>query len=209
MSAHIADEQALFLVSLDEDDPEKRAALSHAAECEACAKLLRESEAMLRMLDAEASIEPISMQLEARVHAAVFAPARPTWIARVEVFAWWALATLSGVLIWHDGQPDRPLEPMVGMHCMRFELLFAAAAFTTGVVIARLRGTRSLGALRGSVLAMSGALLGQVLLRTRCEAPDAALHLLVFNGLGVLLASALGSVAGRWLSRPSPGRPVT
>jgi hypothetical protein len=55
--------------------------------------------------------------------------------------------------------------------------------------------------LRSSVLAMSGALLGQVLLRTRCEAADAALHLLVFHGLGVVLASALGALAGRLVSR--------
>jgi len=69
VAEHIPAEQALFLVALAEDDPEKRAALSHAAQCEACARLLRESTSMLRLLDEQAApaLEPIDARLEARV----------------------------------------------------------------------------------------------------------------------------------------------
>jgi hypothetical protein len=212
VAEHIPAEQALFLVALAEDDPEKRAALSHAAECEACARLLRESTSMLCMLDEQAApaLEPIDARLEARVRAAVLAqPAAAGWAAQLlavvqahwEHFAWLVMGLLSGWLIWHDGKPNRPLEALVGLHCLRYELICASAAFGVGVAATRLTGARALGPLRSSVLAMAGALVGQVLLRTRCEAADAALHLLVFHGLGVVLATALGGLAGRLLQR--------
>jgi hypothetical protein len=201
VAEHIAAEQALFLIALEDDDPEKVAALSHAAQCADCSRLLRESRAMFELLDAEAALPPISAQLEARMQAAVFAPQPAAGLARLEHIAWLILGLISGVLIWHDGKPGLALEPLVGLHCLRYELGFAAAAFGTGLLATRLSGARALGPLRSSVLAMSGALLGQVLLRTRCEAPDAALHLLVFHGLGVVLASALGALAGQLVSR--------
>jgi hypothetical protein len=201
VAEHIAAEQALFLIALEDDDPEKVAALSHAAQCEDCSRLLRESQAMFQLLDAEAALPPISAQLEARVHAAVFAPQPAVGVARLEQIVWLILGLISGLLIWHDGKPGLPLEPLVGLHCLRYELAFAAAAFASGVIVTRLSGARAFGPLRSSVLALSGALVGQVLLRTRCEAADAALHLLVFHGLGVVLASALGALGGRLLSR--------
>jgi hypothetical protein len=214
VAEHIPAEQALFLTALAEDDPEKRAALSHAAQCEACARLLRESTSMLRMLDEQAApaLEPIDARLEARVRAAVLAPPTAAGLAaqppaaahaRWEHFAWLVMGLLSGWLIWHDGKPNRPLEAMVGLHCLRYELFCAFGALGIGVVATRLSGARALGPLRSSVLAMGGALVGQLLLRTRCEAPDAALHLLAFHGLGVLLATALGGLAGRLLTRPA------
>jgi hypothetical protein len=202
VAEHIAAEQALFLIALEDDDPEKVAALAHAAQCVNCSRLVRESQAMFQLLDQAAALPAISSQLEARVHAAVFAPQPARGLARLERIAWLILGVVSGLLIWHDGKPDLPLEPMVGLHCLRFELIFAAAAFATGVIATRLSGARALGPLRSAVIAMSGALVGQVLLRTHCEARDAALHLLVFHGLGVVLASSLGALAGRLISRP-------
>ena len=201
VAEHIAAEQALFLIALEDDDPEKVAALSHAAGCADCSRLLRESRAMFQLLDAETGLEPISVQLAARVHAAVFAPQPAVGFARLERIVWVILGAISGLLIWHDGKAGLPLEPMVGLHCLRYELGFAAGAFAAGVIATRVSGARALGPLRSSVLAMSGALVGQVLLRTRCEAADAAVHLLVFHGLGVVLASALGAIGGRLVSR--------
>jgi hypothetical protein len=205
VAEHIPAEQALFLIALEEDDPEKRAALAHAAECEACGRLMRDSTALLRLFDEEAAPahEPIDPQLEARVHAAVFAQEPAAGSGHWESLAWVVMGLLSGWLIWHDGKPNRPLEATVGLHCLRYELLCAFAALSVGVVATRLSGARALGPLRSSVFAMAGAVVGQILLRTRCEAPDAALHLLAFHGLGVVLATALGSLAGRLLSRPA------
>jgi len=45
--------------------------------------------------------------------------------------------------------------------------------------------------------------VGQTLLRVRCEAHDAALHLLAFHLLGVVIATALGALAGKFLARPA------
>ena len=62
----------------------------------------------------------------------------------------------------------------------------------------RQRGQK-LGPLRASVVAVTGALAGQAVLRMHCEAPGAALHLLAFHLVGVALATALG--AGRLFAR--------
>jgi hypothetical protein len=200
-AVHIDEERALFLVALDDDDAEKRAAFEHAATCAACTTLLRESTAMMRMIDEElprlsTAVDPA---LASRVRAAVLAPAAPRF--HFERLAWVLGAIVSGLLILLDGHADEPLAPLLGLHCLRFELLFGAGAFAAGVAVTRLRAARGFGPLEGSVLAMTGALVGQILLRTRCEAHDAALHLLVFHGLGVVLATALGGVAGRLIQR--------
>jgi hypothetical protein len=194
---HIDEERALFLVALDDDDEDKRAAFAHAESCLACATLLRESTAMLRMIDEEFSqpMAAVDPALAARVRAAVFAPAPARF--HFERLAWLLGAIASGLLILLDGRTGEPLAPLLGLHCLRFELLFGAGAFAAGIAVTRLRAARGFGPLQGSVLAMTGALVGQILLRTRCEAHDAALHLLVFHGLGIVLASVLGGLAGR------------
>ncbi|MET0384917.1 MAG: hypothetical protein ABW321_03110 [Polyangiales bacterium] len=72
---HLAPERALFVLALAPDDAERRTALAHADQCEACRRLLAESRSMLRLLDderARAEREPYQLDaLEARVLAAL------------------------------------------------------------------------------------------------------------------------------------------
>jgi hypothetical protein len=207
MSGHIARERALFIAALAPRDPERLAAERHAQVCEACDALLREGTGMLQLLDRANEAAAVESALEARITAAVFAGessrrARLRW----EQAAWVLGALLSALMIALDGRAGRPLEPALGLHCLRFEQAFALLSFGGTVVWMRVRGRRArLGALRGSVVAMTGALVGQVLLRTRCEAADAALHLLLFHGLGVLVAGLLGGLLGRVLERRHAG----
>ena len=199
MSAHLDKDHALFLVALAEDDPEKRAALAHAEGCAACNALLHEGRAMLVLLDRADEQVAVEPALEARILESVRSmPAvrRFGW----EYLAWVFGGLFSALLILIDGRPDRPLAPEIGLRCARFELVLAGLALCGTLAFMRFSSAR-LGPLRGSVVAMTGALVGQVLLRTRCEAPDAALHLLVFHGLGVVLATALGGAVGLGLAR--------
>lgn len=203
---HIQAEQALFLVALDDTDPDKLSALAHAANCKACQRLIRESQAMLQLLDREPAKVEIDAALEARIHTAVLGSAPQTQSAQTkrpwEYLAWLAGVLASGLLVWLDAQPNSAYYADVGMRCMRFELGLAMVALGAGVIWTRRAGTE-FSPLRASVVAMSGALIGQLLLRVRCEAHDAALHLLLFHLLGVVMAMVLGGVAGKVLHRPA------
>jgi hypothetical protein len=195
---HIAPDSALFLVALDDDDPEKRAALDHVRSCEACRRLLTESERLLGVLDREEAA-PLSLPpgLEQRVHAAVFGkPRRLRW----EYVAWLLGGLTSLGLLLHDSHPRPELYADIGLRCLRYELGLGTAAFVAGWFSVRLR-KQTPDPLRASVFAMSGALVGQMLLRTRCEAADGALHLLAFHVSGVLLAALLSAGATRLLAR--------
>jgi hypothetical protein len=196
MSDHLSPEGTLFLVALDDADPEKLAALRHAESCRECQLLLRESAQMLDLLDHEALMLPvIEPQLASRIERAVHPRRRARW----PLVAWLAGAICSGLLAWLDAQPG-PAEVGVGMHCLRFEQAFGLAAFAAGALWSG-RVTRRFGPVPASVAAMGGALVGQVLLRTRCEAAHAGLHLLAFHVSGVLLATLLGAAAGGMLMR--------
>ena len=55
---------------------------------------------------------------------------------------------------------------------------------------------RELGVAGSALAAMSGALVGQWLLGSLCEAEQTALHLLLFHVAGVAAAALLGGLAG-------------
>jgi hypothetical protein len=155
---------------------------------------------MLQLIDREPALAEVDAALEARIQYAVLGSTRKAWGGRFEYLAWLLGALVSSFMIWLDGKPAQPLYLELGLRCMRFELVFAGIALGTGVLLTRLRG-HELGPLRASVVAMTGALAGQAVLRMRCEAPDAALHLLAFHLVGVVLATALGAGAGRLLAK--------
>jgi hypothetical protein len=201
VAEHIAAERALFVMALDDRDPEKLDALAHAAECAACQRVLRESTAMLQLIDQSDRAAPavIDAALEARVRAAVFTSQPDRLWLRLQHLAWLLGALASGLLIWHDGKPDRPLYASLGVRCALMEQGFALVSFGVAMLWTR-RAASEHGPLRASVAAMTGALVGQAFLRIDCAAADAALHLLLFHGLGVVVATVLGGLAGRWLS---------
>ena len=82
VAEHIAAEQALLLIALEDDDPEKVAALSHAAVVRGLlAPAARESG---DVPTARRGGWPPGQVLEARVHAAVLAPQPAVGFARLE-----------------------------------------------------------------------------------------------------------------------------
>jgi hypothetical protein len=201
MSDHLSPEATLFLVALDDADPEKVAALQHTEGCVECQLLWSESTEMLELLDHEALTLPeIEPQLAARIERAVYPRRRARW----PFVAWAAGALCSGLLAWLDAQPGA-IEASLGFHCLRFEQAFGLAAFAAGALWSG-RIAKRFGPVPASVAAMGGALIGQVLLRSRCEAAHAGLHLLAFHVAGVLLATLLGAAAGGVLVRARAGR---
>jgi hypothetical protein len=201
LAEHIDPESALFLAALDDSDPEKRSALAHALGCASCQRLMRESQSMLQLIDREPALAEVDAALEARIQAAVLGTRRAPG-HRFEYLAWLLGALASSFMIWLDAKPasSQSLYVDVGLRCLRFELVFGGIAFGAGMLVARRLG-RELDPLRASVLAMTGALAGQALLRMRCEAADAALHLLAFHLVGVLVATALGAGAARLFAK--------
>ena len=120
MSAHITEELALALVTLPADDAERKAAELHASGCTACAALLAESEAMLRMLDADVALPAIDPAFKARVERAVLADSK----AKVSRWQSWALlvgALLSLLMVWADSRAGE-LSASLGVHCLFYEL---------------------------------------------------------------------------------------
>jgi hypothetical protein len=107
-------------------------------------------------------------------------------------------ALVSLAMLFFEADLSRPLRAGVGLRCFFYEQQFAFLAFAGGVAVGR-RYLAQFGAWQSAFAAMGGALLGQVLLQTRCEADGAALHLLFFHVGGVLAASLLGALAGRLL----------
>ena len=196
MSAHITEELALALVTLPADDAERKAAELHASGCTVCAALLAESEAMLRMLDADVALPAIDPAFKARVERAVLADSK----AKVSRWQSWALlvgALLSLVMVWADARAGE-ISAGLGVHCLLYELGCAVVPF--GLVGgAMLRGVLPPEP-RGLALgAMAGALVGQALLLAECPAQGALTHTLAFHFAGVLLAAVLGFVSGRFL----------
>jgi hypothetical protein len=205
---HLAADSALFVLALADDDPEKRAALSHARECEGCRELLEEGRSMLQLFDgvgseqAEEASSYMNAAFEARVRAAVYAGERaPRWTQLGLLLG--ALASLA--LLIFDADLARPLQAGLGVRCLFYELQFGVLAFVAGGLVGR-RYLTQYGAWQSALAAMGGALVGQALLHTRCEADGAALHLLLFHVGGVLVATLLGGVAGHLLPKIIPGR---
>jgi hypothetical protein len=194
VSAHITDELALALIALPPDDPERKEAFAHAAECSACRALLRDSEQMLRLLDDECNLPAVDPAFKARVHAAVLgssAPVRTRWQS-------WALvlgALLSLLMVWLDAHTG-PAQAALGLRCALYELGCAVVPFAL-VATSMMRGALRVEPRGLALAAMAGALVGQALLLAECPAQGAVSHTLPFHFAGVLLAALLGMGAGR------------
>lgn len=195
MSDHVDPGLALALAALPEEDPERRAAWRHAAQCPACRALLDDGLLMLQLIDG-ARVEPrADAALKARVKAAVFARERRV---RWELPALALFAVVSLLLALADGLPQRPLAVGIGMHCLLYEVALGMVPGGAMLLLAR-RGLVALQSLRMGALAAGFALLGQLLLRTRCPVHDAGAHLLVFHTGGVVLAAWLAATLVRFM----------
>ena len=127
MTGHITEELALALVTLPTDDAERKAAELHASGCADCRALLDESEAMLRMLDADQELPAIDSAFKARVERAVLGE------SKVKVSRWqsWTLlvgALLSLLMVWADSRAGE-LSASLGVHCLFYELGCAVVPF--------------------------------------------------------------------------------
>jgi hypothetical protein len=196
---HFDEAGALFLAALSAQDPERAAAEAHAAQCDRCRVVWQESLQLLVLLDREATTEPVSPALLQRVQSAIESAAPRPWYRRWTPWGWLsgAIASLALFAAQHGAPVPRGMhaEHAAGWACARFELGFGAAAFVLGLVAARYTA-RQLGPARASLAAMSGALVGQWLLRSHCEFEQTALHLLLFHVAGVAVSALLGAGAG-------------
>jgi hypothetical protein len=197
MTEHIDEAMALALVALDEHDPQRRAAVAHADHCQECASLLEQSAELLSMIDGAGQLPVVSRELKARVERAVFEPPakRAPWM--------WGILALLGlsslVLALLEGHFGEPLSGELGLRCLAYETGLGLAPLPLAALLHR-TGTIRLQPLQLVSITTSLALLGQLLLRTRCEAQGAGAHLLAFHVGGVLLAALLG-MAGEHLIR--------
>ncbi len=186
--SHLPPDHALVLVTLPPEDPERRAAYAHADGCPACAALLREHEAMLRLLDGAFLPPEITPALAARVHASV----RPRRWPRLVLLATW-LASLA--LILRVPSFSDALGSGVGSHCALSEALFAVAPLGAGAWLSR-AGRVRLDPAGFAAITGAGGLVGQWWLRNHCPVHGAALHSFVFHFLVVIALSLLGGVVG-------------
>jgi hypothetical protein len=195
VAEHLDESTAMFLVALDPQDAERRAAEQHVSQCARCQDVWQESLSLLALLDEAAKPEPVSEALLQRTQKAL--PERPAGL-------WgWMLGGLCSLgLLWARlGAPvDAAAHADPAWRCTGFELALATAAFVLGAVGARALA-RELGPTRASLAAMSGALVGQWLLASRCESEQTALHLLGFHVAGVAVSACLGAVAGQLQQR--------
>lgn len=196
---HLAADRALFVLSLEVHDPERRAAIAHAEGCERCRQLLQQSRGLLSMLDSglAAGIDAeISASLEARVRAGVYKRPAPAW-ASIALIAGMLLSGLMAVI---QSGSTAELALHIGGHCFFYEQAFAAGAFVFGAVFAK--DYVSLARpWQAALVTTGGALLGQAILIARCPADGAALHLALFHVLGVAFAMGLGAVVGPRVAR--------
>jgi hypothetical protein len=145
--------------------------------------------------------QAVSDALVQRVQTAVTraqASSQP-WFMRVST---WLLAAVTlcsvGLFLSRLGQAPHPEVvpvPHHGWGCLRLELALGVGAFVMGAFGARVMA-RELGVAGSALAAMSGALVGQWLLGSLCEAEQTALHLLLFHVAGVAAAALLGGLAG-------------
>lgn len=205
MTEHVTHKRALYLAALPETEPAKQRAREHAASCASCARLLQESGQLLSLIDRSAQPAAVDTQLTARVKQAVFGQPQPVKLPEPARqlglrWAWLAGGVLSALMIWFDVQPHAAPASQSGLHCVLFENAYAGATCVAAAIWARTR-KRAIDPWTGAVIGMSGALVGQWLLRTHCNAAHAALHLFAFHLLGVLIGTALGALATPALTR--------
>jgi len=182
----------LAVVALGESDPQRVAALKHADECPACAVLLEQSAELLAVIDDSEPALLVRRELKQRVERAVWGDrSQPSLVLR------WLLSALGMIslgLVLLDGHLDQPLSAELGIRCLAFETGIGLAPVPLAALLART------GAVRASALHLVGwttgfAVIGQLLLRTRCVAHGAGLHLLAFHVTGIVLAALLGVAA--------------
>lgn len=189
--AHIA-KHAAELVVVPTSDADRVTAFAHAATCSACAKVLREAQSTLALLDAyaqpvspdAATLARIRTQLAREIAASA---SRWAWAFAVVAMVSAAIAIVAG--------GDGPLDAHLGLHCLGFELALAAPAFLGAVWFVR-RGTISRPTLSLATAAAAGALTGQAMLLQKCDALASYAHNLTFHMAAVLMAAALGYAAG-------------
>jgi len=206
MTEHVSHKRALFVVALAESDPVRRRAHAHAQTCGPCADVLRESAELLELIDRSALPMTVDAQLTARVKQAVFGEAQRTQPASLAALRFprplllCLGGALSALMAWLDARPGPWFGAQTGLHCVLLENAYALAACVACAVWARTR-ERAIDPWTGSIVGMAGALLGQLILRTRCDSAHAALHLLAFHVLGVLIGTALGALATPAITR--------
>jgi hypothetical protein len=207
MSDHISEDLALILAALDQDDPERRAALAHAESCPACARLLTRGASVLGLIDAQRACAKVDPQLRARILASIdrfqaddeFQQERPG--TRWEPIALVIGALLSIALALLDGRERQGLFPDHAPLCIMWQMLGTTLSLSGVRLWAHRRSAWRASALRLAVVAMGGALGGQLWLRIRCPSHDAGLHLFTFHVTGVLLGVLLGWVTARVIRR--------
>jgi hypothetical protein len=205
MTEHVTHKRALYLAALPESEPAKQRAREHAASCTSCARLLQEGGQLLSLIDRSAPPPAVDAQLAARVKQAVFGQPQPAQLAEPARWlrlrwAWLAGGVLSALMIGLDARPHASLATQSGLDCVLFENAYAVATCVAAAIWARTR-RQAIDPWTGSAIGMSGALVGQWLLRTHCSAAHAALHLFAFHLLGVLIGTALGALATPALTR--------
>jgi hypothetical protein len=203
MSDHISEELALILAVLDQDDPERRAALAHAESCAACTRLLQRGAAVLSLIDAHPVDVKVDPRLKGRILASVDKLEEERVGTRWEPYALAIGALLSTALALLDVGLRDGLFPARAPLCFMWLMLGALSSLAGVGIWARGWALQS-SRLRLAVVAMGGALIGHLWLRVRCPTHDAPLHALTFHVSGVLLAALLGYLLARatWQSEP-------
>jgi hypothetical protein len=113
-------------------------------------------------------------------------------------------ATVPGasVLMAFVGGGGEGVQAAAGIKCALFELMFAAPPLALGFGLARRRWFAR-PAIALAAAAAGGALVAQAVLHIACHAQPSTTHNLVFHTLPVLLATALGALAGRRIRPPA------
>jgi hypothetical protein len=196
MSEHLPSEQLLALVTLAPDDPERRAADAHVAECRECRAQWAEHEAMLRMLDASFALPALSPALSARVHQRIY----PRRWPRLMLLTTWLLSL---ALALAAGSESLVLAVHVGAHCALSEALFAVAPLAIAGWMTR-AGRLRLDTASFALVGGTSGLVGQWWLRSHCPVHGAVYHSFVFHFLVVLALSWAGAAFGRRILARTP-----
>lgn len=210
--------QAAGLASLAPGDRERRAAETHALTCASCAAALAEGTAVLSLVDEALPLGAPQPEMLARARREILAELaagsppsqrpqrrrgrfRPSATAVAPLTAVPALAVALALL--KGGAAG--LQAPIGIKCAAIELAVAAGPLVIAFALARRRQvSRSIIAV--AMAAAGGALVGQAALHVACHALPSTSHAFVFHALPVMLALALGALAGLRL-QPGAGRP--
>jgi len=200
VTQHLESAELLAFAAASERDPAFATARAHLDQCAECQARLRESQALMALLDGIDEPPRISPALRARVHERAFRRAEASAWGRLGI----AAATLvSMVLAYLDGRGSDlrlgDLVPDLGAHCLLFQGAFAAIPLVVGMTLSR-AGRVQVQPLVFAAWTMSFALLGQVVLRTHCNAYNLSVHLFAVHFVGVLLAGFIGGGVGRALA---------